>query len=1003
MQLLAGVAGAAVAVFAAPFGGVALAVGGLAIAYGIFGPRPRGPGPGDLSAPALQLGSQLGRPYGLCRFPVSPIASSRFRAEEHSSGGGKGAPSGPSSHTYEIDLLGVVCDTSRVQATTREWWNKQLIFSRLAGTDSASIANSTTTDYYGSVTDFFGGSGQQPAPLYEDREGAGNVPANLDMHTREYASIQCGRDKTLPQMEVEVSTNGTAGDGDVFLLLNFENGAGTTFEDESSRGYTVTASNTEITADAARFGSGGATNTAVTNSASGFSTPVNEAWTIDDDYTGEIRVTINSDPNATIRLIGIGTDDGSLTFDIYDNTSPDFKNFRLQVFDEFVDGEIATPPGPPDYPLAFGSSLDLTVDWHGASRTARAILGGTVILQHTYTGSAAPTLIGTAYSMSVASTSMSAGAWEADGARHTMRRRYVSSLAMPNVAPTDDGPGPWTPLPEALSDVILAELGQNPEFDPASVDVTDVADVEVHSFIAIGDPAANVAELCDMLYVDIVPGNPIKLLKKGRAAVATIPHADTGVGAGQPGERFGGLKQGGEDEIAGVKAISYVDLSRDHNPGFQRADRRTNDGPDVKRISTRLGMEPEEARGRAITAALIERLRKDTAKFGLSNKYAYAEPGDAFNVTGRDGTIYRLAVDRLRYADGVLDIEWQRDDPSALIASGATDITDEPGLTVPAAGVAAWLALDLYQLQDAHEGPGYYLASRVSDRTPADAYESATLAGTYSQVVGFSRSAVFGTVTAVTGTLRAGNLFNEDGSITVNVPGGTLTSATRAALLANRATNAFAVGINGRLVVGQFRTATPVVADVYTLSGLLLDRFEDARYVADLEVGDSFCLLSTTGGMARLARPAAQLGVEHFVKVVPFRRVVASVDGTAVTLQGVSQRPLSPVGVHTTRNAGSGDITITWLYRTRMETRFGGDLGDACPLGEASEAYRVRLYSDATFTTLVRDLGTVTTASATYTSAQRSADGHSLYSPIYPDVRMISAAVGEGYPLQVAA
>jgi hypothetical protein len=203
--------------------------------------------------------------------------------------------------------------------------------------------------------------------------------------------------------------------------------------------------------------------------------------------------------------------------------------------------------------------------------------------------------------------------------------------------------------------------------------------------------------------------------------------------------------------------------------------------------------------------------------------------------------------------------------------------------------------------------------------------------------------------------------------------------------------------------VRNWPTTTPVSANVYTLSGLLFAGFENARYVGDLEVGDSFCLLSTAGGMARLSRPAAQLGVEHWVKVVPFRRVEASVDGTAVTVRGVSQRPLSPVGLHTARAAGSGDITITWLRRTRLETRFGGDLGDACPLGEASEAYRVRLYSDATFTTLVRDLGTVTAASATYTSAQRSADGHSLYSPIYPDVRMVSAAVGEGYPLQVAA
>ena len=54
MQLVAGVAGAALL---GPFGlGLTTASIGFtvgSIAYGVFGPRPRGPGAGDLSAPGL--------------------------------------------------------------------------------------------------------------------------------------------------------------------------------------------------------------------------------------------------------------------------------------------------------------------------------------------------------------------------------------------------------------------------------------------------------------------------------------------------------------------------------------------------------------------------------------------------------------------------------------------------------------------------------------------------------------------------------------------------------------------------------------------------------------------------------------------------------------------------------------------------------------------------------------------------------------------------------------
>jgi hypothetical protein len=65
---------------------------------------------------------------------------------------------------------------------------------------------------------------------------------------------------------------------------------------------------------------------------------------------------------------------------------------------------------------------------------------------------------------------------------------------------------------------------------------------------------------------------------------------------------------------------------------------------------------------------------------------------------------------------------------------------------------------------------------------------------------------------------------------------------------------------------------------------------------------------------------------------------------------------------------------------------------------------RWRLYTDATFTTLLRTLPeTGNDASATYTAAQRATDGHTLTDPIYVEVVQVSALVGEGYPLQEAA
>lgn len=994
MQLVAGVAGALLlgpVGFGLTSAGVGFAVGSAA--YGVFGPRPRGPGPGDLTAPGLQLGSPLARVYGRVRIAVSPIGMpDEFRAIEHESGGGKGTPSGPSTYTYETDLLGAVCDGTNVIAVTREWWNKKLIFSALAESSSETLANSATTDYYASVTDFFGGASQTPAPLYETRVGAGNAPAHRGMFTREYASVQAGTSKTLPQMEVEVITKGTQGDGDVRLLLLGDGANGsTTFVDSSDYGNTVTQD-------------GAAQNSTTgpwSGSGSMYSPDVDSAVTV-----------------ASIASLGFGTGDFTLEVAV----APDAQTARFPTVFSFggsTDVHLEVQVDNEDYPdnYVFYKYTGVTIneviavaatggysvcEFDRRDGVTRCFVNGALVGQFADSAN-----YGTSGTVNVFNVYNLATGINGFVGRAEVRITARSRNAGAHVAPTsftNDGAGPWTPLPEYLDDVILAELGQDPEFSAADVDVTDVASIEVQGFIAVGDPATNIVELCDMLYVDIVPGNPIKFLRKGRSVVGSIPYADTGAGVGEPGERFGGLEQGGDDEIPGVKAVVYPDINRDHNTGFQRGDRRTSDGPDVKRIVTRLVMASEQARGRAITAALIERLRKDTVKFGIGDKYAGAEPGDAYTVADLEGNQYRLLIERLRYAEGLKSIDWQRDDPNALIASGAADVSDTPSIEVAASGVAAWQAMDLPLLRDADDGPGYYLAAKTSDDSRGFALESANDT-TYTEIVTFTRDAVFGVVSAVAGSPAAGPLIQEAWTITVDVDDGTLSSITRAALLADRTANGFAIVSAAGVckVIGQWRTATLVSAGVYTLSGLLLDRWEDARYVSTIVAGDVFCRLSTAGGIAKVPRSLAQLGLGHYVKVRAERRAAASIAGVAFTAAGVSLKPLSPVHLRAARDHSSGDITISATRRTRSECRFGGDLGDACPLGEASEQYRWRLYTDGTYATLLRDLGTTTSASVTYTAAQISADANVITDTLYVDVRQVSASVGEGYALQDAA
>lgn len=998
MELAVGVAGAAIGY--GGWGTIAAAQVGWTVAvtaYSLLGPKPKGPGPGDLTTPKLNLGAQIPRPYGTVRLAVNPIwIPDQYRATAHEAEGGKGAPDGPVSYTYDTDMLGLVCDGTRVVGVTREWWDKKLIYTALATSSPESLAASKSTPNFASVSEFFGGPDQMPWSVYEDYKGAGNTPANRGMFTRGYAGLQCGSSKTLPMIEVEVITQGTPDPSGVFWLINANGAPGsTTVNDDSSYGYPVALHNMQQVAPGF-YGSGTmlSSNALTIDKAYVESENVDFPWTAHDDLCLEGKAHLERDFNMTIIVLQAGSNDNPISCGVGSSG-----RLFLRVF-----GEIAYTPANDESQGTGTHHWEL--DYNGSEKSACLFLDGVLVLSHMFTGtvpSIAEVSLCRALFQDSNVASADAADFQIDGIRFSNRLRNTSAFTPPTSEPTDDLGGAWTPGIEYLDDVILAELAQHPNFDPADVDVSDIADIEVRGYVAIGPPEQTIAELCDMFYVGVVPGNPIKFIKRGKSAVATIPWRATGAGVGEPGEPFDGLNRMGNDEVPGVKAIAYPDLNRDHNPGLERGDRLTTEGPDVRRVDTRVVFTADEAKARAISASLLERMSRNTSEFGLSDFYAEAEPEDVYVTTDRGGNTYRQRIKSFTYADGVRRISWELDDPNSYLKSAAADMSDEPTVEVAITGEADWQAMDLPQLRDADNSPGYYLAVKTTDESVAYGYESADGTG-YISVQRFELDAVFGPVTAIGGTLRASNLFDESVSITVNVGQGTLATATRESLFADRNLNAFAIVSPAGVckVVGQFRSAAVQSEGVYLLTGLLLDRWEDARFVSDVAASDVFCLLRSTGGMARLSRSTAQLGVPHFVKAVAMPRIAASVDGVQFLAAGVSLLPPAPIQLRKTLDASTGDATYTFNRCTRMETRFGGDLGDSVPLGETTEAYRITFYTDGTYAAVQRAFD-VTTAAFNYSAADRTTDYGSSTATAYVGIAQISATVGAGFELRTTA
>ena len=152
--------------------------------------------------------------------------------------------------------------------------------------------------------------------------------------------------------------------------------------------------------------------------------------------------------------------------------------------------------------------------------------------------------------------------------------------------------------------------------------------------------------------------------------------------------------------------------------------------------------------------------------------------------------------------------------------------------------------------------------------------------------------------------------------------------------------------------------------------------------------------------LAALPIGEAELGLPATWRIGPALRPPSdeSYVATSFTPAGVGLRPFSVVHVEQPwRTARTpGDLVIRWTRRSRALAADSWNAPEV-PLAEETEAYEVEILDGAT---LVRTLAS-TTASATYTAAQQTADWGALLGPgdtLDVRVTQLSALVGRGAP-----
>ena len=403
---------------------------------------------------------------------------------------------------------------------------------------------------------------------------------------------------------------------------------------------------------------------------------------------------------------------------------------------------------------------------------------------------------------------------------------------------------------------------------------------------------------------------------------------------------------------------------------------------------------------------------RDTFEFDLPFTYANLEPGDCVTITlpfdTGETTVSCRIVKMKHSANGIITLQVTAtgnlvytdydtvsetppddiDDPDPdLIQSGNTVLLDIP------------IVFDIYE--DEYAVP--VIVSTVREDAPwagakIKTYDTETSdVDNYTNIVDFPSSTTC-TVGNVKNALSSSDCTVRETGTTMTIdftsPDVTLDSIDDPF---NDDSTLFAYGSELRgWEICKYTDAVQTDVDLNTweISGFLRGLYGTEYLTGTHEVDDLFVLLSTTQALEFNTSIANSIiGTEFYTRAVCSGEAETDVFIEPCTYNGVNFLPYS--GVHAAATRSGGDITLTWIPRSRIDNEWEDSVD--VPVGEDVEDYEVDIMDGAT---VVRTK-TSSNASVVYTSAQQTTDFGSPQSSVTFRIYQISAVVGRGTVYEV--
>lgn len=536
---------------------------------------------------------------------------------------------------------------------------------------------------------------------------------------------------------------------------------------------------------------------------------------------------------------------------------------------------------------------------------------------------------------------------------------------------------------------IVSDICERAGLSSGEIDVTALTD-DVHGYVVQRSSArSQIEQLMRSFFFDAVEsGGKAKFVKRGASPSITIMEDDLAAheyGSSLPDNATIDRKQ--EMELPLETTIQYLDTGAAYQVGAQYSQRLITESENKISLNFAIAMSATKAKEIADVLMYDAWTGRTQFQFQTGWKYSYLEPTDVISIV-KAGRTYDVRLQEDNY--GIISARRAvLEDPSVYSQSGVAAEILPPDENVSLVPLTKLALMDIPLLRDQDDGVGFYAAAcgYGSGWYGAQAYKSSDAGATWGSFgQGFLNDATIGSATNVLGSFTQ-NIFDETNSVTVILFNGELSSDTEENVL-----NGANAALLGNEII-QFKTATLIATDTYTLTGLLRGRRGTEWARTTHAAGERFVLLDAATTYL-LEGSSSEYDLQRHYKGATFGGFLDEAETVAFTNTAVTQMPLSPVLLGGGRNA-AGDITLNWTRRTRI----GGGWNNYAdvPLGEASEAYVVEIYNGSGYASVVRTITGITTPTTAYTAAQQTTDFGSPQSTIYWKVYQSSALVGTGF------